>query len=171
MKQCKCNIKICKAECCNFVPLPTEYLFRYFSSIQRNILGYVLANQQSNAIYPFHPNITERCIIPITHLETRTVKIGGMTAEANYIDRGKQKCPFLTNDCKCAIYDSRPELCKCFGTTLDEHHPFTCHRHLGKRYSAPNKTQFDIIKDCNKIKDELLQNKELQLQFFGEVVM
>ncbi len=30
-------------------------------------------------------------------------------------DWQQNKCPFLTEECKCNIYESRPEICRCFG--------------------------------------------------------
>ena len=31
-------------------------------------------------------------------------------------DPNKNKCPFLRADCKCNIYENRPEVCRLFGT-------------------------------------------------------
>ncbi len=134
----KCDISKCHAECCTFVPLSEQFITKHQDKIQRQIYCInEIHSSKETGIYGQPITFIE----PITNELIERHKKEGLPIpthnEKFYIDKTKQKCPFLTDDCKCAVYDERPELCKIFGTTSESDNNFTCHYHLGKSYHFP----------------------------------
>ena len=88
---CKCDVSKCKAACCYNVPMP-PYMFRiYKAHIQREIKRFEPMDAQNEK--------GEMMVVPIVDE-----------------DFHKNVCPFLKTNCKCAIYDKRPNICRMFGT-------------------------------------------------------
>lgn len=54
----------------------------------------------------------KKIVNPVIRVETMGDKVVPITNN----DLGKNKCPFLTEKCKCNIYKSRPDVCVKFGT-------------------------------------------------------
>lgn len=86
----KCDISICKASCCYNAPLPKSYIF-------------ALKNRIVNPV------------IKILVLDDENMKSNLMCYPITDENPEKNKCPFLTENCKCNIYDRRPPICKKFG--------------------------------------------------------
>lgn len=84
----KCNIAICKAECCGLVPIPNETINRNLALIQR-----------------LYTRIPVKELLGIDDTESSAV-----------FDNEAKCCAFLTQDYRCAIYSERPEVCRLFGT-------------------------------------------------------
>ncbi len=87
----RCKISKCHADCCYNAPLPLYYLEKYKDKIV-------------NKVYRTIPlgNVPERGgfqVFPVTILKSL-----------------KHKCPFLTAENKCNIYEDRPLICKEYGT-------------------------------------------------------
>lgn len=80
-----CDVSKCKASCCYNAPLPKSYIFALKNRIVNPILELQVLDEM-NQCYP----ITD-------------------------YDPNKNKCPFLTDKCRCNIYGRRPEICKKFG--------------------------------------------------------
>lgn len=81
----KCDVSKCNANCCYNPPLPKSHIFALSNRIVNKILELVVLDD------------TKMCYAITDH------------------NPDKNKCPFLTNKCKCNIYDRRPEICKRFG--------------------------------------------------------
>ena len=63
----------------------------------------------------------------------------------------ENRCGFLTEDCKCAIYENRPEICRIFGNPGEKHPCLTCSY---KRKKGKNKDTFrkeEILKLCEQL--------------------
>lgn len=92
----RCLITKCKADCCYNAPIPRYLLDIYKDKIVNPVHGfYEMCNIPSQG----GPQV-----IPITNL----------------INKIKNKCPFLTKECKCNIYDNRPKICQEYGTSKDK---------------------------------------------------
>lgn len=85
----KCDISKCHASCCYNAPLPKSYLFALKNRIVNPVKEILVLDDD---------NMKQKMCYPITDS-----------------DPEKNKCPFLTKDCKCNIYDRRPPICKLFG--------------------------------------------------------
>lgn len=81
----KCDISKCKAQCCYNVPLPKSYLTALKNRIV-NPVKEIIVMDDTKMCYP----ITDH-------------------------NPDLNKCPFLTENCKCNIYDRRPPICRRFG--------------------------------------------------------
>lgn len=81
----KCNVKECHAACCYNVPMSRGYLSAYRKKIVNPILR-VESEGFDDVVIPWTNNDSE-----------------------------KNKCPFLRSDCRCNIYQSRPNICRIFG--------------------------------------------------------
>lgn len=81
----KCDVSKCKASCCYNAPLPKSYIFA----------------------------LKNRIVNPV--LELQVMEDTGQCYAITDYDPNKNKCPFLTDKCRCNIYDRRPEICKKFG--------------------------------------------------------
>lgn len=90
----KCRIYKCKASCCYNIVLPKGFMERHADKAVTEPIGRTSA--------PTHPEFGE-CEIVFTD-----------------IDFSKNRCPFLRKDCKCNVYEDRPQICRMFG---QEDHP------------------------------------------------
>lgn len=81
----KCNVLECKAQCCYNAPLPKSYLTALKNRIVNPVKEIIVMDD------------TKMCY-PITDYNPDL-----------------NKCPFLTENCKCNIYDRRPPICRKFG--------------------------------------------------------
>ena len=81
----KCNVLECKAQCCYNAPLPKSYLTALKNRIVNSVKEIIVMDD------------TKMCY-PITDYNPDL-----------------NKCPFLTKNCKCNIYDRRPPICRKFG--------------------------------------------------------
>lgn len=95
---CRCDISKCKAWCCYNVPMPANLLYKHLSKIVTQ--PYFIVDSDGGKI----ENIST-----IFNTNTPVLPITDLTGSQ------RQKCPFLTNDCKCNIYEDRPEFCKQYG--------------------------------------------------------
>ena len=98
----KCLIEKCKADCCYNAPIPKYLLDTYKDKIVNPVF----------ALFP-GPNIPSRGgrqVIPATNL----------------LNRLRNKCPFLTKECKCNIYNDRPQICREYGTSRDKSSTLFC---------------------------------------------
>lgn len=86
MKKKKCKIEICHAFCCYNVPLDRRLIGAYRKKIVNPIIRYADEFGDANVALP----ITDENL-------------------------SKNKCPFLRNDCRCNIYQQRPQLCRMYG--------------------------------------------------------
>ncbi len=94
----KCRINKCKATCCYNIVLPVGLLERFADKIVNNV-EYTLE-------MPYNPEFPPSLM--------------AWTSD----DPSTNKCPFLRSDCKCNIYEDRPDICRRFG---DGSHPMlTC---------------------------------------------
>lgn len=107
----KCNTTVCKAHCCTFVSLPFKFLIENQDKLQRDVLSLTTQDCLPGYVYP------------IVHID-KIEKINGI--EANFVDKGKQICPFLDKNKRCVVYDKRPYICRQFGTTTAPTHFLTC---------------------------------------------
>jgi Fe-S-cluster containining protein len=118
MKTCSQCFDKCKGECCRWVPLTIKFIEAHKDKIQREVFGST----------PHNGN--ERVVYLIT-------KIDKITETAVHVKDSDQICAFLDSNNHCVVYNDRPEICRCFGTTCQPDNTFTCHYHLGKDYSFP----------------------------------
>ena len=81
----KCDVSKCKAQCCYNAPLPKSYLTALKNRIV-NPVKEVIVMDDTKMCYP----ITDH-------------------------NPDLNKCPFLTENCRCNIYDRRPPICRRFG--------------------------------------------------------
>lgn len=81
----KCDISKCKAQCCYNAPLPKSYLTALKNRIV-NPVKEIIVMDDTKMCYP----ITDH-------------------------NPDLNKCPFLTENCRCNIYDRRPPICRRFG--------------------------------------------------------
>lgn len=86
----KCDISKCKATCCYNAPLPKNYLTALKNRIVTPVKEVIVIDNEGL-------KGPEMCY-PITDH-----------------DLMKNKCPFLTDNCRCNIYDRRPPICRRFG--------------------------------------------------------
>lgn len=86
----KCDVSKCHASCCYNAPLPKNYL----SALKNRIV-----NPVKEIIV-----IDEECF-----------KGDAMCYPVTDYDPNRNKCPFLTDKCRCNIYDRRPPICRKFG--------------------------------------------------------
>lgn len=152
----KCDISKCHASCCAWVPLNLNFIQRHSDKIQRPILAIDEVFRDK-----FGKNIIVQCI---TYIEDIPKELrASATNEKGYIDPLKQLCPFLTEDCKCAVYDVRPEICKVYGTTCEPDNSFTCHYHLGKNYSCPQNIslQRNLLNNIKYFMRDIYSNDKL----------
>jgi Fe-S-cluster containining protein len=91
----KCNVSVCKAECCGIVPV-------------KNII-----------VRTFKHLINKEAII----------KRNGDISMV--FDPETFKCGFLDNNCKCKIYENRPDVCRKFADPKETHPMLKCH-YLGQ---------------------------------------
>ena len=153
MKTCEeCSHK-CKAQCCNFVPLPIWFINKYKDKIQRKII-------QLTPVTSSNPKVVY-CI----------VEIDGFKDGKPIIDRSKQKCIFLNKENRCVVYDDRLEICKIYGTTTEPDNSLTCGFHIGKDYSYPKEgtPEFNAIKladEQGKYIDQVLHNQKYMEEMF-----
>lgn len=91
--ECKKYHCKCEALCCGVVPIPAPIWQRNQHKLQRPV-------KEIHKVYyaPEYENRRRIAILPVMD---------------------DFKCPFLTQDLSCAIYDDRPEVCRKFG---DESH-------------------------------------------------
>lgn len=121
----KCDVKRCKAACCYNVPLEKGFLTAYKKKIVNPVIELKAFTKKENAVN-FKSVMERPQYLMITDKDIK-----------------KNKCPFLRDDFKCNIYDSRPALCRKFGTS-DE-------RFLNCSYLSGHKTDNSI----NAILDDL----------------
>lgn len=88
----KCNIDYCKASCCYHVPLPIEHLKKYFNKI-------------------VNPVIALQELGKSPYIDNHGLNVLVFTDMNPY----RNKCPFLTKENRCNIYENRPILCKAVG--------------------------------------------------------
>lgn len=81
----KCRLNKCHAACCHNIVFERNELERFKDKIVNPIIN-------TEVIGPH----------------------GAVLAQTDY-DFMHNKCPFLRHDCKCNIYDDRPEVCRLFG--------------------------------------------------------
>lgn len=86
----KCDISKCHASCCYNAPLPKKYIF-------------ALKNRIVNPVKE------------ILVIDNENMKGEVMCYPITDHNPDKNKCPFLTENCRCNIYDRRPPICKKFG--------------------------------------------------------
>ena len=86
----RCNVLKCKADCCNYAPLPLDLLGTYKSKI-------------------ITPPVT---LQPMGFIEGRLWGYA-ITNPKNLL---ASKCPFLTPNNSCNIYPNRPQICREYGT-------------------------------------------------------
>lgn len=83
----KCRIHQCHAACCYNIPFEHNELERFADKIVNEVLF--------------------------------TLPMGGSAVVAftveDFLDIQHNKCPFLRHDCKCNIYENRPDVCRKFG--------------------------------------------------------
>ena len=98
----KCLIQKCKTDCCYNAPIPRYLTDMYKDKIVNPVLGY-----------------HEMCNIP---------EMGGLQVMpiTNLLNKLRNKCPFLTKDCKCNIYENRPQICRDYGTSKDKSSTLYC---------------------------------------------
>ena len=98
----KCLISKCKADCCYNAPIPRYLLDVYKDKVVNPVHGFYEMD-----------NLPEQ---------------GGIQGIAitNLINKIKNKCPFLTKECKCNIYDNRPQICREYGTSKDKSSTLHC---------------------------------------------
>lgn len=98
----KCNVKKCFASCCYNVPFPKGFIELHKDAIINKPL-----------------EVKE---VP------RKSKDGCEFGEFAYVSYFwlENKCPFLTEDCKCNIYNYRPMICRKFGETEN----LKCHERI-----------------------------------------
>ena len=164
----KCNIQKCKAECCAWVPLNENFIHKHEDKLQRPIYAMNILFEGTNG------NNVGQCITnpeKLTDERRKELQANGLKIEPVhevYIDKSKQFCPFLTADCKCAVYQDRPELCKKFGSTTEDDNTFTCHYHLGKNYHFPKDgtPEKAKINDFKYFKRDVINNTKLFKEMF-----
>ena len=86
----KCDISKCHASCCYNAPLPKKYIFALKNRIVNPVKEILVIDDENMK--------GEVMCYPITDHNP-----------------DKNKCPFLTENCRCNIYDRRPPICKKFG--------------------------------------------------------
>ena len=86
----KCDISKCHASCCYNAPLPKKYIF-------------ALKNRIVNPVKE------------ILVIDNENMKGEVMCYPITDHNPDKNKCSFLTENCRCNIYDRRPPICKKFG--------------------------------------------------------
>lgn len=64
---------------------------------------------------PFENNELERFASLIVNPVIGTFPLGGGRVAVTDRRMDRNKCPFLREDCRCNIYESRPEICRMFG--------------------------------------------------------
>lgn len=130
----KCFIPKCKAHCCTNAPLPEDYLPKHADKIQRNIYSGINIGQNdpcdtfNSVIYNTTTNpiqligiddATGKKIvgIPPELMEKLQIKsmeqIQALMAKYNQFDN---YCPLITSDARCSVYETRPQICKDFGS-------------------------------------------------------
>lgn len=87
----KCDVSVCKARCCYNVPFPEGYDKVYKKHIVNPIIDKEQygSDEKGNPMYMYYTSLN---------------------ADEN-------KCPWLKANCRCAIYERRPNICRIFGTT------------------------------------------------------
>lgn len=85
-----CDISKCHASCCYNAPLPKKYIFALKNRIVNPVKEILVIDDENMK--------GEVMCYPITDHNP-----------------DKNKCPFLTENCRCNIYDRRPPICKKFG--------------------------------------------------------
>ena len=161
----KCNIQKCKAECCTWVPLRLQFLKENEALIQRPIY-HLDTSDFDGYIVRCVTNIQE--ITP--ELKLRLLQRGEEVGDQKfYVDIKLQTCPFLKSDYSCAVYDIRPEICRCFGTKTEPDNTLTCHYHLGKNYHFPDKNTaaYASINNFKYLKRDFINNKKLMEEYFS----
>lgn len=97
-----CDTGRCHAACCYNVPMEKGYLSAYRKKIVTPVIE----------------------MLPFRQMEDYDkLKVNGHRPQyVVYTDKDldKNKCPFLRDDCKCNIYDQRPNICRMYGVTPDE---------------------------------------------------
>lgn len=153
MKTCEECFHKCKAQCCTWVPIPIKFLEKHKDKIQRKILTFYPANKSKTTVYPI-------------------VEISGYKDNKPIILRPKQRCIFLDNNNRCAIYENRLEICKLYGTTSEPDNSLTCGFHIGKDFSFPeeNHPDYKEIKkadESGKYHKYYMNNLKLLQEMFG----
>lgn len=143
----------CKGECCTWVPLSIKFIKEHENKIQRKILCFEPHKDRHTVVYPI-------------------VEFANHNGIERAVDVTKQKCIFLDNNNRCAVYNDRPEICRLFGTTHQPDNTLTCHYHLGKEYSfpkdnTPEKELIDRASMTGKYIDQLMTNKKLVKELMG----
>ena len=82
----KCKIHRCESRCCYNIPFENNELERFKDKIVNEV----------KFTEPFGPAVV------------------AFTVD-DFFDMEHNKCPFLRHDCKCNIYDDRPEVCRLYG--------------------------------------------------------
>lgn len=147
----KCFIPRCKAHCCINVPLPEKFYEQNRFAAQRPVFSIM---PMTNFAYG-KPYKAEVCNTSPVHQAVGFDKNGDLlhgvpspTLEAFGVKTQedlelflkqngdvKNYCPFITDYCRCAVYDRRPPICHEFGTMP------------GKINYCPDKSsRLDIIK-------------------------
>jgi len=100
----------------------------------------------------------------LTHFTPNSGKLAKLLDEINYIML-RTKCPFLTSDKRCLIYEARPLICRAFGVTRLAHP--RCLRPPGLGETSDSRIHIgpDGIKELKK-RIEALRSRE---PFFGLV--
>lgn len=73
-------------------------------------------------------------------------------------------CVFNREDCRCAIYSVRPEICRLYGTIPDLKCPYIDHRGIARTPAKVRRTQREIDRNVtarlNKISKLVAKNEE-----------
>lgn len=113
-----CVIDKCKARCCSSAPLPISLI----KSIKQD--KFIRPIQMTIPAPNYNPYCRE-AVIPITKPLDKLLKLTGKTKDGrNVFELDVQKvfkaednyCTFLTEQGRCNIYESRPPVCKDFGS-------------------------------------------------------
>lgn len=132
-KPSKCYIPKCKAKCCINAPLPEGFLPSHADKIQREIYGAFNMGQNdirdtyNSIIYSTRPitfigyDIEGKALYGITKETMEKYQLKSMQdiqEFINYFDDNKfyNYCPFIDVYARCSVYESRPPICKEFGT-------------------------------------------------------
>lgn len=85
----KCIPRLCQGDCCIYVPLPRELWekFKHLAQQEVVVLGW----------------------------EKGKISVGKTVTKDVLPLTGNLKCPFLSKDFKCVIYEDRPWVCRLFG--------------------------------------------------------
>lgn len=134
----KCDISKCHASCCYNAPLPKKYIF-------------ALKNRIVNPV-------KEIMVLDNENMKNENMKNEIMCYPITDYDPEKNKCPFLTENCRCNIYDRRPPICRKFGNGTEP--LLTC------TYLVPEEQRESVLagyKSAVNISSCIRNGKEIQI--------